>query len=201
MKKIVLLLIAFALIGCSTQNIEPTVAPKISIVEPSDMFNFGLSWLYEYDPSSYNLEIYPYTVGSGDLDDMRALWDLDSNGSVNIFDFALFAKLDMATMVADMEVLKKHPLTEESIETWALGIYHKEKDFGIADFKLFKLLLQQSDFDVFVTSYTLDNEIYAILSWESDLQTGWIDIHLWRHEYLYGRGFKYTYKYLVENKI
>jgi hypothetical protein len=173
--------------------------PSLRVLEGYSAFGFGDSWLYTYNPNDYNLEIYPYTVGSLDLEDMRALWDLDSNGIVDSYDYSLFNEISMTQLLSDMEILKKHPMTTEQLETLVMGIYNMEKDMGIADYKLFKILLWQSGFDVLVSSYTSE-DIVARLTWESDTQTGWLDIHWWSYQYWYGPGFKYTYKYEISNK-
>jgi hypothetical protein len=201
------------LVGCSVHDEMPEIyykesvlsadglnsPPKLNVFKEYLPFGFGESWEYTYLPHSYNMEIYPYTVNSFDLEDMRALWDLNSNGIVDLYDYSIYIQIDMAQLLEDMKILKKHPMTQEQFEALALDIYNKEKDFEIADYKLFKILLWQSDFKVLVSSYTSD-DIVARLSWESNTQTGWLDIHWWSYDYWYGPGFKYTYKYEISNK-
>ncbi len=108
------------------------------------------SWLYRYQPQGSDLDLHPYTIDDFDLGEMNVLWDFNSDGIVNLHDFNIFAKLNVGQMLSDMQVLKEHPLTEEEVETLALAIYNKEKGLGILNFRLVKILLHLSDFDVFV---------------------------------------------------
>jgi hypothetical protein len=218
MKKLCLLLVFLlcVLSGCRTPQVTPEVALKTSpdpdvvlstpnivlssgssgVINIEGLSLFSASWLHEYSPQQYDLDLHPYTINDFELGDMKVLWDFDSDGIVNLQDFSIFAQLDIDQMLSDMQVLKEHPLTEEEIETLALAIYNKEQDLGILNFRLFKILLHLSDFDVFVYDYVPDDEIFVILFWESQTQKGWLDIHWWKTTL----GFQYTYEYLIENK-
>ena len=68
---------------------------------------------------------------------MDVLWDLNTDGVVDLIDFVILIDLDMASMIEDMEILKQFPLTSENLESLAFAIYLKEIDHDISHFKLF----------------------------------------------------------------
>jgi hypothetical protein len=166
--------------------------------------DFASSWLYEYNVDDYNLEIHPYTPNDTNditLGVMDILWDLNSDGIVDDEDLVILNSLDITKMINDMEVLKKHPLTSEIIEPLVMGIYEEEKAKGVAHFKLFKILLWQSGFDVLVYDYQrsyFSFYVHGKLMWKKETQRGWIDI-VWQDNGLFK--YKYTYKYLIKAHI
>ena len=143
--KITCLLVLFLMVGVSLAEI------------PTDVLaDFASSWLYQYNVDDYDLEIHPYTPNDTNditLGVMDILWDLNSDGIVDDEDLVILNSLDITKMINDMEVLKKHPLTSEIIEPLVMSIYEEEKAKGVAHFKLFKILLWQSGFDVLVYDY------------------------------------------------
>jgi hypothetical protein len=169
-------------------------------IPPKAMSDFSSSWLYEYNPDEYDLEIHPYTpndINDITLGDMNILWDLNSDGIVNIIDFVIISQLDMTKMIEDMEILKKIPLTSEGLESLVLGIYLQEINYGISHFKLFKILLWQSDFDVLVYEAQAGVYIYAKILWEKDSEKGWVKI-VWQNDGV--DSFKYTFEYGKEER-
>jgi hypothetical protein len=164
------------------------------------LISFSSSWLYQYNHDDYDLKIHPFTLNDVSVTNTEVLWDLNSDGVVNFHDFMIFNRLDLPKMVDDMEVLKQTQLTSETVDDLVSMIYHQEIINGISDFKLFKILLLQSGFEVRVNKaqYGLINfEVDLNLMWANETKSGWIKI-LWQDDGLLK--YKYTFQYLVESK-
>lgn len=160
--------------------------------------DFSCGWLHQYNTAEYNLKIHPFKLNDTSTSNVEILWDMNSDGIVNLHDLKIINKLDMDKMVEDMEVLKQTPLTSETFDSLVSGIYLKEKNNGISDFKLFKILLLQSGFDVLVNKAQhdmTDFEVDLKLMWAKETESGWIKI-LWQDDGLFK--YKYTYQYLKQ---
>ncbi len=163
---------------------------------PQEVFSdFTSSWLFQYSPADYELEIHPYTLNDVSLGDVNVLWDLNTDGIVNSSDLNILNNLDMTKMINDMDILKQTPLTSEGLESLALGIYLQEITHGISHFKLFKILLWQSGFDVVIYEYQAGAYIHAKIMWVDGPEKGWVNI-VWQNDGLFK--FKYTFEYLKE---
>ena len=183
-----ILILVVVLIGCTSSKVVPEITPKI-VPEV----------IPEIVPRMYAVVPPPITfLGSG-FDISMPLGDYP-NTKPQLDNFSLFHGVDMDQMISDMQILKKHPLTEDEVETLTFKIYNKEKELGIDNFWLFRFLAKQSGFEAIVSDYTPDEDISFKLSWESNLRTGWIDFHWWRYQYWSGPGFKYTYSYKIISK-
>lgn len=158
--------------------------------------HFASSWLYQYDPYDYDLQIHPYNLDSPVLGEMGVVWDLNSDGIVDLQDFSILSQIDMTQLIRDTKGLQGH-FTNEYFDTLFLDIMEKEEELGIEDLRLFKILLFESDFDVDVYYYEPDWDLDFILYWETDTHIGWINIE-W--DFFFGTLFEYRYIYEFEAK-
>jgi hypothetical protein len=167
--------------------------------------DFSSSWLYQYDASDYDLTIHPYFVDEPNIvGEMGVLWDLDSDGIVNLHDFSVLSQIDMTQLVKDTKGLQG-AFTKEYMQTSLSSIMDKEKELEITDMRLFKILLYESGFEVNVYNYSVDFfgdiDLDLILFWEDETRYGTIDIRF-NFEYLFeipiGYSYEYTYKYYLK---
>jgi hypothetical protein len=169
--------------GSSTTNPEPHGA----------LSDLTYNLLFKYDPSDYDLQLHPYTVSDNNditLGEMGVVWDLTGDAKVDLQDFSILSQLDMAQLIEDVNGLQG-TFTNEYLNAILLNIMGIEKELGISDLKLFKVLFFEAGFDVSVYEYESDHMFFK-LHWENETQAGWIDMQFF---FWHGLRFEYEYTY------
>jgi hypothetical protein len=189
MKKICLIMVflLFAVAGNRPLRDSSGAAQEAGAALPS----LASSWLYSYNSEDYDLMLHPYVIEEVVPVDVEILWDLNSDEVVNLHDFSVYAQIDMAQMIDETKGLQGH-FTNDYFDALLLGIMGTEEDLGIENLRLFKILLSEADFDVFVYNYNPDWDFDFMLLWENETHNGWIDIE-W--DFIFGVSYTYTYKY------
>lgn len=167
--------------------------------------HFASSWLYQYSPGDYeDIMLHPYTVADINvvevpaLGELGVLWDLNSDGIVNLRDYSILSRIDMTQLIKSTKKLQGN-FSEEYMQTSLTRIMDKEKELGIDNLKLFKILLYESGFEVNVYNYDanfLDTDFDFTHYWENETQYGTINMKF-DFEFLFGipTGYTYTYTY------
>ena len=212
MKKalLILMLIVCIMAGCSSPK-KPseavlTTSSKLAIRPVPQMENglqpisflsdFASNWLHQYPLDGNNFQLYPYSPNNSNIVEMGAVWDLNSDGIVNIQDFGILSRIDLEFLLGKMYDLRGGTLTNDIFNDTVHSISAKEIELGIQNFKLFKILAFEANYDIFVYDYVKDEHGAFIIYWNNVFYNGWIDVILGRDSPMAKYMYTYTYAYV-----